>query len=179
MQRLLKRRRSLWGRIRARFGEEEQIQRLKAISLLEGESRSRLESSAREFVASLKEIEPAVSMLKAAKTEGKKVALVSSSLDIVVAAVAARLEVDEFYASTLVFDGEVCQGELSEDLLGNKAGLIDQVFGQDHTTFVTDNFSDADCVDVVNKLYPVYKKGNLRAETFWRQRALGPPICYD
>ena len=179
MQRLLKRRHSLWGRIRAKFGEEEQIQRLKAISLLEGESRSSLESGARVFVESLKEIEPVVSMLNAAKAEGKKIALVSSSLDVVVAAVAARLGVDEFYASSLLFDGEICRGELGEDLLGNKAGLIDQAFSSDHTTFVTDNFSDADCVDVVNKLYPVYKKGNLRAETFWRQRALGPPICYE
>ncbi len=179
MLRLLKRRQSLWGRVRAKFGEEEQIQRLSAIALLAGEPRSQLEARAREFIATVDAIQPTVELLEAAKAKGNKVVLVSSSLDVVVAAVAERFQVDGYFASTLKFDDDVCLGELDEDLLGNKAALIDQEFGTAHTTFVTDNFSDADCVDVVNKLYPVYRRGNTRAQAFWRRRTTEPPICYD
>lgn len=178
-RRFKRKRESLSGRLRAKFGDNEQTMRYAAISFLEGEPEERVKLRAAEFVERLEFIEPTGTLLKQWQGQGDEVVLVSASLDVVVAAVAKKLVVERYFASELKFENDVCLGALDKDLLGNKAELISSRFDGDDLTMVTDNFSDENCISVVKNFVPVYQQGNTRAKRFWRSKPTEVPLCYD
>jgi phosphoserine phosphatase len=61
--------------------------------------------------------------LRALEQAGAEVIIVSSSIDIVVAAIAARIGANHL-ASELEFAGERCTGRLTRDLTGNKLAAL-------------------------------------------------------
>ena len=178
--RLEKRRQSVLQRVRARLLPGPDQVRADALALLEGEDQTTLVMAAREFVKSLPAIEVTHSYLQSQKSRHVAVYLVSSSLDIVVAELAQILSCDGWFASELGFDGGVCNGQLTTDLTAVKDRVIQSHFkGEQDIEFVTDNFSDANCVPLVKSFRPVFQNKDLRARAFWANKPTAEPITYD
>lgn len=103
------------------------------------------------------------------KADGDRVILVSASLDVVVAAIAAQLGVD-WRATSLEFSGGRCTGRIGYDLTGRKADVAEtlQVEGAERTRLVvyTDNLSDCDLVKAADEAVIVLPRG--RNREVWR-----------
>lgn len=175
---LLKKRRSLWARLFARLTGHDPY-RQKAIAYLQGEPEEQLQARAKSFVKTLVPIEPTQAMLREAQANGDRVVLVSASLDLVVSEVAAELGVNEYHASKLAFANGVCQGHLLLDLLGNKTSVVNRSKGANPALMVSDNFSDAGCIDLVDEFHPVYRRGDAKAQRFWQSKRVASAICYE
>ena len=134
------------GAIAHRFFHRD-IARAWLIRSLRGASRDALSAAARRYVAELlagRANGPVMDRLAAHRQAGHRVILISSSLDIVVAEIAAQLGT-EFRASKLEFRGERCTGRLAADLTGKKHQLVDALLAQGGATSIsvyTDNHSD-------------------------------------
>ncbi len=94
------------------------------------------------------------------------------------AAVAERLGVSHYFASQLGFTEGLCDGGLTSDLEGNKAQIIRREFTTDEVVFITDNFSDANCISEVHEFRPVFAEGDVRASLFWRSKPTAEAILY-
>lgn len=170
---------SLTGKVRSRFGDWQQDLRRDYIRLLESEQESNLREMAATFVDQLKPIEPVMNLLKDAQQSGRDVQLISASLDFVVAEVASKLDVAEFSASSLVFENGVCKGVFDEDLDGRKPSVIRAMDLTKPSVMISDNYSDSNCIELVDEFFPVFPKGDLRASLFWMMKATSTPIQYD
>lgn len=116
------------------------------IRCLSGQSRTTLTDSATAYAAHLDRlsINPAHTRMAQMQAQGWQVTLASNSLDIVVAAIAQRLNLP-YVASTLGFAGDTCTGRLTTDLKGRKWAALAP---QSPTKFavITDNRSDRDLI---------------------------------
>jgi phosphoserine phosphatase len=100
--------------------------------------------------------------LRALEKAGAEVIIVSSSIEIVVAAIAARIGTN-YLASELEFAGERCTGRLTRDLTGNKlAALRDAGLSSGRSVHVfTDNGTDRSLVRAADRatiIIPTGKK---------------------
>lgn len=174
---LVKRRRSFVQRLRGRLFAGPDVIRNQAIALLKGASRGSLFESANAYVHSIPRIESVQTHINERQAEGMSVYLVSSSLDFIVAGVAMELGVDGWFASALGFEKDICTGVLETDLTGNKNRVLLEHFpAVSGIEFVSDNFSDANCIPLVESFRPVYPKKNIRARVFWSRKNVGEPI---
>ena len=128
------------------------LARMWLIRSLRGKTRAVLEQSARTYVQEMLplRLNPVVhERLKQHKRLGDRILLVSSSLDIVIAAIAETLGV-EWRASTLEFSEGRCTGRLRTDLTGRKQEVVEdlrrEVEGRQRLRVYTDNFSDLNLV---------------------------------
>lgn len=138
-----------------------------AVRLLAGFTRAELEAAARAYAA---EALPARAnaathaRLARHRAAGDRVAIVSSSLDVVVEAVAARLGV-EWRASRLGFAAGRCSGRIAEDLTGRKAAVVAALAGEAAPLVhvYTDNLSDRELVAAADRPTIVIPRGRTRA----------------
>lgn len=114
-----------WGVLTYRIAGWD-LARSRLIATLRGHSRGDLNAAADEYVAtelSDQMVEPVHARLQRHRERGDRVILASSSLDIVIAAIARDLGV-EWVASELGFNDEKCTGALVNDLTGRKPAAI-------------------------------------------------------
>lgn len=116
------------------------------VHILKGSSRTTLLEAAsayvREALAPLANAE-VMARLEQHKQAGDRVVLVSSSLDIVVGAIAQHLGTD-FRASRLGFNGDRCTGRIEHDLTGGKDAIVRNLRSTDSIPLYvyTDNETD-------------------------------------
>jgi phosphoserine phosphatase len=98
--------------------------------------------------------------LRALEKAGAEVIIVSSSIDIVVAAIASTIGTD-YLASELEFAGERCTGRLTRDLTGNKlAALRDAGLLSGRSVHVfTDNRTDRSLVHAADRATIIIPRG--------------------
>lgn len=122
-----------------------------------------------EFVRSLssKKILKMHDLLSTYKTEpGTKVILMSASLDIIIEKIAQHLDVQNFYASKLEFNGLKCKGRISIDLYGKKSELIKNIIVEGiPVVFITDNFNDYPVKSLVDDFKVISFQKDLK---FWK-----------
>jgi HAD superfamily phosphoserine phosphatase-like hydrolase len=148
------------------------IARERLVASLRGETRASLRGAARRYAAEVlpdRENPVLHERLDEHRRAGDRVVLVSNSLDIVIEAIAQRLEV-EFRASRLGFSGEICDGRIVDDLTGRKAQTV-RALAAEHegapTLHVfTDNESDRDIVELADRATVVIPKG--RSASMWK-----------
>lgn len=145
------------------------LARERMVAALAGEPRPRLEDAAREYATSV--LPPLANLplhdcLTAHRNKGDRVVLVSSSLDLVVAPIAAALQT-EYRASTLGFSGGICTGRIVRDLTGRKAAVVRELAGETrrYLSVYTDNRSDRDIIAMADHATIVIPHG--RAEKRW------------
>ena len=134
------------------FGTD--LARQRIIASLAGESRVSLTETAAHYAQNVlptRANQPLHDRLQVHRAAGDHVVLLSSSLDIVVSAVAAKLDI-EYCASKLAFDGEICSGRLECDLTGRKAVAVRNLIDAAPETLVyTDNRSDKDLIAAADR----------------------------
>ena len=175
---LAAKRRSLSGRIRAKFGSFEKDLRRDFVSLLDGEPESKLRKRAVEFIRQQNTIDATHELLNEAKLRGDQVHLVSGSLDFIVEAVADELSVDASHCTRLMYEDQICRGIITDDLDGHKADLLKREFRGEDLVMISDNFSDGTCIELVRAFHPVYRLGDKRAERYWANKPVANPVCY-
>ncbi|WP_209332839.1 haloacid dehalogenase-like hydrolase [Lunatimonas salinarum] len=147
------------------------------IGLLSGEPEAKLRAVATHFVANWltgREIDDVHTLLQQAKAQGHPVTLASGSLAPVIQAIADRLKVDDFHASTLETDA---YGVLTGKYLSDIKGCKEQALGlKDHTYILaTDNLDDLPLIQKALKAYIVTKRKNLNN---WKKRLSGLDVAY-
>jgi phosphoserine phosphatase len=121
------------------------------IRCLRGQSKSGLETAARDYVkrALAEKNNPRVLlMIREAKLEYRQVYLATASLAAIALAVVQELQLDGYIASDLAYEADdICTGGLALDATGNKWNLLLSRFPRfrdSHVTVVTDNVEDDD-----------------------------------
>lgn len=121
------------------------LARTRLIAALRGHSRRELEEAAASYVTDELDrqvVEPVHARLRQHVERGDRVILASSSLDVVIGAVARGVGV-EWVASELGFEGDKCTGRLKSDLTGRKPEAISGIVPPGASLHVyTDNRSD-------------------------------------
>lgn len=145
--------------------------RAKAISFLEGHSRTKLLQAAHTFLESVPDIADVRRYVHKLSPDFDRTLLLSSSLDFIVEAASEILGFDDFRASRLRYSGGICMGAFDADLLGAKDRLIVREFASGDCTLITDNADDAACKRVVARLIGVARAGDERAFGFWKRHA--------
>lgn len=88
-------------------------------------------------------------LLEKLKSQGKKLVLVSATIDCVAHAVSAYCGISPFFSTELGYENNICTGCIKKDLLANKYLNIYNVLGCSHfDCVITDNYSD---LDIINK----------------------------
>lgn len=151
--------------------------RARAIGFLAGRSRQELLEKARLFVANLSVIDEVHSLVAALKKDHHRVVLLSSSIDVVVEAAAARLGIDRFEATLLGYQDGVCTGRIVRDLLGKKHEMIPGAFAGCSLTMISDNQTDQECVPLVDRFIAVVAADDEAARRFWSAKT-GEMIPY-
>jgi len=145
------------------------VSRRLAVSTLRGAGREALEAAARDYAAGPlgdRAVSATQARLAQHRAAGDRVVIVSSSLDIVVSAVASRLGV-EGIGSRLGFRNGLCRGRIEEDLTGRKAAVVATLVARAPERPVvhvyTDNLSDRDLVAAADRPTVVIPAGRSRA----------------
>ena len=137
------------------------IIRNKIIHLLKGYSSKELDLIASEYVNFLeknslfhKEI---IDRIKYEKKKGKKIIIISASIDPPIDKIASLLKIKEYYSSKLGFDNGICTGKLESDLLGNKQTILTSLgkINYKNSSVYTDNLEDIILTKHFGNVYPV------------------------
>lgn len=141
-----------------------------AIGCLSGISVVDIDKSMVPYFETLesKKIEVSHLLLLKAKANQCKLVMLSASLDSIVSYVSDQLGISEYAASSLQRNDGKMVGKLAVDLLGQKqTELCNRI--KDHQTsyFITDNVSDANCIDLVTKFIAISPKKSL---TYWNKK---------
>lgn len=89
-----------------------------------------------------------------------RVILMSATIDVVGQVIGERLRCSELYTTKLEYERDICTGNISQDLLGNKMSVVKQLgINKDITLFATDDFTDIPLLSIAkNKVIIEYKK---------------------
>lgn len=139
------------------------VARERLVASLRGEARDTLEAAARDFAANVLPAlvnAPLIDQLEAHRAAGDRVMLVSSSLDVVIAAIASRLGA-EFAASTLGFRNGRSTGKIIRDVTGKKDDIVRDLDGvkPSHLVVYTDNRTDLALVRLADRATIVIPHG--------------------
>ena len=137
------------------------------IFTLKDESLYNLQIAAELYVKSMlsdKKNEEVHTLLKHYQAEGKKIVLLSGSLDFIIKEVAKSLDVSTYYASSLNIENGTIIGSIENDLLENKQSIIETYYTDIPYIVVTDNLSDYSIVKNATTSYILTKK---RHKDFW------------
>lgn len=94
-------------------------------------------------------------------SEGKRVVLVSATLDFISRKISDEMNIKEFYSTTLNYHDGICQGSIKNDLLSNKLKFLKlQGISNDLNVSITDNFSDMDLLKASERSIIISKKNN-------------------
>lgn len=120
-----------------------------ALSFLKGKTREELGAAAACFFDEFlchKENREVIDRVASLQKEDT-VLLVSATLDFIAATIAARLGIEQFYASQPAYREGVCCGYLRTDLLCGKAAVMRGIgIRPPYQWVITDNLSDLDLV---------------------------------
>ncbi len=136
------------------------LHRSLVLRMIEGEDSASLKCSANEYCFMLDKrcIAETHSFLKRKKEEGWRPILVSNSIDLVIEAIARKLEV-EFVSSKLLWNDDICTGRISVDLTGRKRRYLEEYLDLSLANIdfsvVTDNKTDADLIVAAKHAYLV------------------------
>lgn len=141
------------------------ITRTIAVSFLKGMSTEvlalKMEIFYNERLFLLKQNE-VLDIVKNYISEGKRVVLVSATLDFISRKISDEMNIKEFYSTTLNYYDGICQGSIKNDLLSNKLKFLKlQGISNDFNVSITDNFSDMDLIKVSEKSIIISKVKNL------------------
>jgi phosphoserine phosphatase len=137
--------------------------RRRMLAALAGEPRDSLREQADIYAGNLLKHggnEVVLEQLRELEEAGAEVIIVSSSIDIVVARIAARIGTN-YLASELEFAGERCTGRLTRDLTGNKLAALDEagmLSGRSVIVF-TDNRTDRSLVHAADRATIIIPRG--------------------
>ena len=137
------------------------VARLWLVRSLRGTSRKMLRTAAKDYADHLmseKRNSPLLDRLEEHRRRSDRIVLVSSSLDIVVAAIAEHLSV-EYRASTLGFDDDRCTGRIDRDLTGNKEAAVEALGQRGLLHVYTDNRSDLGMIRIADRATIVVPRG--------------------
>jgi len=153
--------------------------RKNAVKLLLNHNEIELKQAARLFVGKLEPITEVEKTIAEYRSKDYKIVLLSSSLDFIVEAVSIAVKADLYYATTLVYEDQVCRGRIERDLLANKDKIIKREFANDDIVFLSDNKSDLNCAPLVNKLVAVFKVNDKSAAAFWKRNHIEDVLPYE
>lgn len=118
-----------------------------AVGFLRGQSKETLMQEVDVFYTqklSYLEQKEVLELVRQYKSDGKRVILVSATLDFIAKKVSEKIDIPEVYSTELNYKGSVCQGTIQQDLLSNKlAFLKSKGFNTPFDVTITDNFSDS------------------------------------
>ena len=139
------------------------IGRARVIHALRGDTRDALTQSAHDYVGTTlpsKMNRTVHDRLRGHRDSGDRVVLLSSSLDIVIRAIAEILDV-EFSASILEFANGYCTGRLQSDLTGRKAPVAASLRRGERILHVyTDNRTDNDLLEIADRRTVIFPAGS-------------------
>lgn len=126
------------------------LTRMMAVRFLKGFTIKQLEDAVDAFYTdwlALRLFEAVHSLVDGYKQEGKKIVIVSATLDVIARKVAKSLGISEWYSTSLGVKNGRCTGKIQIDLLSRKLSFLtrQQVFPPYDAT-ITDNFSDLDLI---------------------------------
>jgi HAD superfamily phosphoserine phosphatase-like hydrolase len=165
-------------RVRQKFGAVDTV-RLTSISLLKDHPKVELERGAREFVKSLRVIEPVFNLISHYREEGYEIALLSSSLDFIVQSIGESLGISRWHATRLNYVYGTCNGEIKEDLLGEKQNVIKSTYMNRKCVLISDNKEDINCLPFVSKFVAVYPKSDIVSNFYWYSRGIRDVVKYE
>ncbi|MBL4681815.1 MAG: haloacid dehalogenase-like hydrolase [Pseudomonadales bacterium] len=177
-QKLKKLRRNLFVRVLSRIVPYDFV-RENAVKLLLNHTALELKQAASLFVDTLEPIGEVKKAIAEYRSEGYTIVLLSSSLDFIVEAVSIAVKADHYYATTLVYENQICKGKIEHDLFANKDKIIKQEFVNDDIVFLSDNKSDLNCAPLVNKLVAVFKVNDKSAAAFWKRNHIEDVLPYE
>lgn len=134
------------------------------ISMLKNESQKDLDLQAKYYVSDRlenKKNKEIHILLSRFKEEGKEIVLLSGSLDFIIKAIASKLHIDSYYATTLQYINNVSTGKIGIDLLREKDHILKSNFNGRSYIVVTDNLSDMNIVKDAQQSYILSKEKNI------------------
>ena len=141
------------------------------IKKINGYSRKDLVDLAGAYIESLVPNELIIDIVNDYKRKGYCIYIISASLDVIVESATNKLNYSGFKASELNYIDGKATGKLRNDLLGNKNILIKKFKEDcDELIFITDNFSDSNCIDLCNEFYAVIPRN--KRTTFWNSKQI-------
>jgi len=139
------------------------IARARVIRTLRGYTREQLEAAAEDYFSTelaSHMVEPVHERLRDHQRRGDRVILASSSLDVVISAVARGLGV-EWVASELGYADGQCTGRLVRDLTGRKPAALAPLLGDTPNLHVyTDNRSDRALLQMADRCTIILPAGS-------------------
>ncbi|AWS49985.1 MULTISPECIES: hypothetical protein [Providencia] len=149
------------------------------ISLLKGKSVEKLNYYALDYVSKLSANTDVIQILKNYHDEGYDIMLASATLEPVANAISNILPIKNYFATQLLFNSKKeCAGRLAKDLLGCKKNILESLlFSYDDVVFITDNKSDANCIEVCNKFIAIIPKGKINNIEYWHQKGVKNILC--
>lgn len=147
--------------------------RIWAISHLSGFKRDELLQMSRQFHEEYllpRANREVFDIIQKEKNNGRKIVIVSATLDFIADVEAEHLEADVVLSSRLSYNDGICQGRLSKDLLANKLQVLTGV-GElpPYWGVITDNYSDADIIMKSRNAFLVQYTGKRDRWNFARQ----------
>lgn len=143
-----------------------------AVRLMKGISGAEISALARDFVRTFlagRKIAEVHQRLKEFSNNGSEIVLCSTSIEPVVAAVAAELSVGNFTCTTLEYDGNVLTGRIKADITGKKVEALRNDLGvatPDHA--ISDNREDLSMLLVAGRGTAVVHSD--RKFDFWKEK---------
>ncbi|AKJ42873.1 HAD family hydrolase [Pragia fontium] len=98
-----------------------------------------------------------------------EVVLCSASIDVVVSEIAKKLNITNFFSTSLSYSNGVCEGKIERDILGKKSTL----FSDKLYWVVTDNKSDLDLIKFSENYTVISRKKDL---LFWQRQSVNVSI---
>jgi phosphoserine phosphatase len=141
------------------------------LRLLSGRSKEELDGLSNKFVGEFlhdRKITAIHALLNKSLSNGDRVVLCSSSIEPVVAAVAAKLKVKEYVSTTLEYENGVFSGFIADDVSNTKlTHLRKNGVECEIGLAVSDNISDLDLLKAARRSYAVAYSN--RKKDFWRK----------
>lgn len=135
-----------------------------AVRFLKGMSREQLAQKMEIFYnesLSLLKQKEVIGIVDKNTSEGKRVILVSATLDFISKKISEVMDIKECYSTTLNYNEGICQGTIKSDLLSNKLEFLSsQGFNENFNVSITDNFSDLDLLKVSEESIIITKEKN-------------------
>ncbi|GAA3948337.1 HAD-IB family phosphatase [Chitinophaga oryziterrae] len=147
------------------------VVRIILIRLLNGLDKVFLKEEAKafyqEFLLSRKRSE-ILSIVETLREQGYDLILVSATLDFIAEEIAEKLNIRQFFSTTLYYKDGICSGKIKEDLLGRKEIILTSIMKQyKEVLTITDNKSDLSLINQSSHSYIISLRKDVH---YWEQR---------
>ncbi|MCD9475606.1 hypothetical protein [Photobacterium phosphoreum] len=146
------------------------IIRYKLIQSIKGYSKLELINFSKKYIDSMTPNIDILSLMGEYKCKGYELYFLSASLDVVVEVISDKYQAVSFSSSKLKFNNDISEGVLNKDLLGNKNKILNELSKEyNKITFITDNKSDSNCINLCDEFIAVIPKGKANDLAYWRK----------